>query len=609
MKPDDKRKSSKPEAERYRIGQWPAAGADAFEKRSAKRALIVGRVVVIALTVLMLGLLGRVAQLQAKPDAPIAELRDTQTGKATLAAMRGASTDRRGRVIAATRVAHRMYCDPLYIEDRSTFCETIAFEIGLNPVELEMKLSGRSRSRYVLLSERLTDEQVEKFHAAAIPGIFLEPVIVRDYPQGSLAGTLIGFTGHDGDGLDGLEYHWEDRLAANPGQYAYLRDNKRRAIWVDGQSYVPYEDGENIRLTIDVVIQGIAERELAKVVEQYNADSGQLIVIQPHTGEILAIATYPSYDPRDFANAEQDQRRNRPVTDTFEPGSIFKPFVWAGLTEMGIARPESMVDCTTSGAWTMPNSRVLNDVHGKGLITWLKVLALSSNIGMARVAAEVEIEDIRDIMESFGFGRPTGIDLPGEVGPGIVMHEDRGARSYSHGSWPMGQEVSVTGLQMVRAMSVLANGGVMIEPRIEMRIPGEEASALPLLRVVSENTARASIDAMRDAVLEGTGQRADSPYYDLFGKTGTAQLPREDGRGYYDDRYVSSFLGGAPADSPRLVVGCFIRDPDRSVGHYGGVVSAPAVRTVIEQSLIYLGVPTNPGTDPSELLIEEIEIE
>lgn len=592
----------------YRIGHWPAAGADAFEQKCSKRALIVGRVVVIAITVVMFGLLARVAQLQARPSSPIASLRDSQTGTATLAAMRGALTDRRGRVIAATRIAFRMFCDPAHIEDRSTFCETIAFEIGLNPVELEMKLSGRSRSRYVVLNERLTDEQVEKFHLAEIPGIYLEPVIVRDYPQGNLAGTLIGFTGREGTGLDGLEFHWEDRLAAKPGQFAYLRDNRRRPIWVDGENYTPYEDGENIRLSIDIVIQGIAERELAKAVEQFNADSGQIIVIQPYTGEILAIATYPSYDPRDFGSADQNQRRNRPVTDMFEPGSIFKPFVWAGLTEMGAARHEERVDCTTSGAWRMPNARVLHDVHGKGLISWHDVLKYSSNIGMARIAQRVEVQEVYDIMQSFGFGRPTGIDLPGELGGMLIMHEDRGAQSYSHGSWPMGQEVGVTGLQMVRAMSILANGGVMVEPRIEMFLPGESDSLLPAQRVVSEHTARASLDSMRDSVLDGTGQKADSPYYDLFGKTGTAQLPNETGS-YHSDRYFSSFLGGAPVDSPRLVVGCFIRDPDRSIGHYGGIVAAPAVRAVLEQSLIYLGVPTNPGTDPAELMIEEIELE
>lgn len=595
----------------YRLTDWSPAAVD-LEQRGKKRTMAVGRTVVISLTVILVGLLGRVYQLQAHPDAKIAELRDSQTGTTELAAMRGALTDRNGRVLAATRVAYRMFCDPTYIEDRSTFSEQIGYALDMNPVEIEMKLSGRSRSEYVLLNPRLTDDQVEKFHAAQIKGIFLEPVIVRDYPQGRLAGTLIGFTGTEGKGLEGLEALWEQRLAAKPGRLEFLRDNKRRPMWVNGQSYVPYDDGENVRLSIDAYLQRVCEEELKKTIERYGADSGQIIIMQPHTGEILAVATYPSYDPNDFRAVEDAQRRNRPVTDIFEPGSIFKPFVWAGLTEMGAARPGEIVDCTTSGAWRMPNGRVLNDVRGKGLISWHDVLKYSSNIGMARIAQRRPIGDIYDIMKSFGFGEPTGIDLPGEIGGILRMHDNAGARSYSHGSWPMGQEVSVTGIQMVRAMSVIANGGVMIDPTIEAYDPSADEPLPPRQRVVSKATAQATINAMRDSVTRetgGTGTKADSPFYDNFGKTGTAQLPNPETGGYYSDRYMSSFLGGAPTDRPRIVVGVFIRDPDRSIGHYGGTVAGPAFRTVVEKSLLYLGVPVNPGTDPSEILIEEVEVE
>lgn len=601
-------KTATPPTGSFRITDWSPAAAD-LEQRGNRRTMVVGRTAIIALSLVLVGLLGRVYQLQAHPAPQIAELRDSQLSTTELAAMRGALTDRNGRVLAATRVAYRMFCDPMYIEDRSTFSEEIAYALGYDPVEIEMKLSGRSDSRYVLLDDRLTDEQVEKFHQTQIKGIFLEPTIVRDYPQGSLAGTLFGFTGHDGNGLEGLERRWESRLAAKPGSFEYLRDNKRRPMWVNGESYVPYDDGENIRLSIDAYIQSVAEEELAKTVERFGADSGQIIVIQPHTGEILAIATYPTYDPNDFQSVGDEQRRNRPVTDVFEPGSIFKPFIWAGLTELGAGRPGEIVDCTTSGAWRMPNGRTLRDVHGKGLISWHDVLKYSSNIGMARIAQRRSIQDIYDMMESFGFGQPTGVDLPGEVGGLLRMHDNRGAQSYSHGSWPMGQEIGVTGLQMVRAMSVIANGGVMIDPTIEAYDPNQEEPLAPRRRVVSTATARATLDAMRDAVLDGTGQKADSPFYDVFGKTGTAQLPNPELGNYYQDRYMSSFLGGAPTDRPRIVVGCFIRDPDRSIGHYGGTVAAPAVRTVIDKSLLYLGVPVNEGTDPAEILIEEIEVE
>ncbi|XAM00218.1 penicillin-binding protein 2 [Phycisphaeraceae bacterium D3-23] len=608
-----------------RIAQWANSDPATLDARRSKRVLRVGRVLAIALTVALLGLLGRVVQLQARPSKPIAEMRNTQTSTATLPAMRGALTDRSGRVFAATRVSYRLFCDPLFIENRTTFIETIAYELGYGPEEMigmEIKMSGRSDSRYVLLDARMTDEQVDRFHEADIKGIYLEPVVVRDYPQGNIAGTLLGFVGSEGNGLEGLERHWEERLGATPGHYKYLRDSRRRAMWLESETYVPYEDGENIRLSIDAVIQGIAERELAKAVLAHTPDqhpddpdyfeiTGQLIVMQPHTGEVLAIATYPSYDPNDFQAVEDAQRRNRPITDVFEPGSIFKPFVWAGLLEMGAVRgPDEMVDTSDQGYWVMPNGRTLRDASPHGLCSWHDVLVYSSNIGMAKIALRRDIHDIFDIMASFGFGQRTGVDLPGEVVGIMQMKDNAGAQSYSHGSWPMGQEVCTTGLQLVRAMSMIANGGVMVTPRIEAINPYDETSlGVKPQRVVSQRTADATLDAMRDAVAyeHGTGRRADSPFYDIFGKTGTAQLPDPNGRGYMADGFASSFLGGAPADSPRLVVGCFVIGTKRATGHYGGLVSAPAVRNVIEQSLVYLGVPTNPGTDPADIMAEDDE--
>jgi cell division protein FtsI (penicillin-binding protein 3) len=594
----------------YRLTDFtPPEDREALSQQRGRRLSWTARAVVICLTLTFVGLLGRVYQLQAYPDPNIEALQESQIGTAHMAAMRGGLIDRTGRVLAATRVGYRLFCDPLFIEDRTVFAETIAYELGYNPVEIDMKLSGRSHKRYVLLDDRMNDEQVDRFKDLELPGIYIEPITVRDYPQGPLAGTLLGFVGRDGDGLEGLERFWEDRLLAKPGSFKFMRDYKRRRMWVNGEDYVPFEDGENVRLSIDAYIQRVCEEELKATVEQYGAKSGQIIVMQPNTGEVLAIATFPTYDPNAFGEVDDEQRRNRPVTDIFEPGSIFKPFIWAGLTEMKAAYPNEPIDCTTSGVWVMPNGRSLRDVRGKGIISWHKVLKYSSNIGMAKVSARKNIEDIYNIMRSFGFGRPTGIDLPGEVGGLLTMHEHKGAQSYSHGSWPMGQEIGVTGIQMVRAMSVLANGGVMVDPRIEawQRAKDGIATTKPQ-RVVSERTAEATLYAMRDAVVDGTGKKANSPYFDLWGKTGTAQLPNFESGGYHQDRYVSSFLGGAPVEQPRLVVGCFIQDPDRSIGHYGGIVAAPAVRNVIERSLIYLGVPTNPGTDLSDRIDNQFEI-
>jgi len=381
-------------------------------------------------------------------------------------------------------------------------------------------------------------------------------------------------------------------------------------MWVTGRDFVPYEDGENIRLSIDANIQRICEQELEATIKQFHANSGQIIVMQPYTGEVLAIATYPSYDPNAFGDVTDERRRNRAGSDSCEPGSIFKPFVWAGLTEMGACTPSERFNTPNSKSWLMPNGRVLNDASAHPDLTWHEVLKYSSNIGMAMGALRVKPEEIYKIMQSFGFGRPTGIALPGEIGGMMKLSDHAGALKYSQGSWPMGQEIGVTGIQMVRAMSILANGGVMVEPRIEAWPLDYDKDAVqpPSQRVVSRRTADATLYAMRDAVLDGTGTKANSPFYDSFGKTGTAQLPNMETGGYHSDRYMSSFLGGAPVDKPRLVVGVFIKDPDKSVGHYGGVVAAPAFRNVIERSLIYLGVPANPGSDTSTLGTEPYEI-
>lgn len=593
----------------YRLTNWHPQGVDDKPRQRERRLIWTGRVVITTLSIIFVGLLGRVYQLQAHPDKQIVNLQDSQIGTGSLAAMRGGIIDRTGRVLAATRVGYRLFCDPSKIVDRTVFAETIAYALDYNPVEIDKRLSGRSHLKYVILDQRMTDEQVDRFHELDLPGIYIEPITVRDYPQGPMAGTLIGFIGNDGNGLEGLERHWEKRLLGQDGSFKFMRDYKRRRMWVNGRDYHPFEDGENVRLTIDAHIQRICEEELAKTVKQYGAKSGQIIVMQPHTGEILAIATYPTYDPNAFGDVDDEKRRNRPVTDIFEPGSIFKPFIWAGLTEMKVVNPNTMVDTTTTGAWVMANGRTLHDVRGKGIISWHKVLKYSSNIGMAKIAQLVGIEKVHDIMTSFGFGRKTGVDLPGEVSGLLRMHTNKGAQSYSHGSWPMGQEVGVTGIQITRAMCILANGGVMVQPRIEAwRQDEDDQPNAELQRVISKRTAGATLYAMRESVESGTGKKANSPYYNIFGKTGTAQLPNFEDGGYFSDRYMSSFLGGAPVENPRLVVGCFINDPQKSIGHYGGVVAAPAVMHVIDRSLIYLGVPPNPGTDPSDRVDDQYEI-
>lgn len=556
---------------------------------------------ICGLTLVMLLLLGRVAQLQTRPIEGVAELLDSQASDREVLARRAEITDRHGRPLAVTRVAQRLFIDPLLITDRNTFSEDLGYTLGYNPVDIEMALDRRSNSRYIVIDQRMDAAKVSRLPELELSGVATEPVLVRDYPQGDAAGQLVGFVGRDGHGLDGLELAMNSRLVSSSGGYQFTRDARRRPLWVQDGSYRPHHNARSVRLSIDLTIQTLAERELAETVDHYGADSGVMVVMDPVTGEVLAMANYPEFDPNAFGDADPEARRNRAVTDVFEPGSIFKPLVWAALTELGAMRPEQKFDCTTAGVWRTPYGRRLRDSHGIGTVTWEGVLIKSSNIGMAIGAEKITPKQLHDAVRAFGFGQPTGSGLPGEIA-GLVNPLPQWTR-YSQSSIPMGQEIGVTGLQMVRGFATLANGGFLVQPTIEAVGYGNATALPPAKRVLAPETAALTRDVLRRTVTEGTGRKADSKLYALFGKTGTAQLPDAVNGGYHQDKYVSSFVAGAPVDDPRLVIGCFVRNPDRSIGHYGGVVSAPPVMRVMEQSLQYLGVPTMDTVQPAGQLV------
>ncbi|MEM7682201.1 MAG: penicillin-binding protein 2 [Planctomycetota bacterium] len=570
--------------------------------RALARAGSVGGVMAVLLSILLVALLGRVVQLQAYPAERLGPLLDDTHGSGEIKARRGAIVDRRGRPVAISRVAYRMFVDPLFIDDHSTYLERLAFGLGYDPAEVGRRLMGKSHRRYVVIDPRVPDDKLDAIREAGIPGVYLEPYVVREYPFGTLAGQLIGFVGSEGVGLEGIERRFDRAMQGSQGAYRFLRDRRARPMWVESRGYQAHAHGEPVRLTIDARVQQIAEQELERVVGRVKAKAGQIVVMEPYSGDVLAVAHYPLFDPGSFGESDPDHRRNRVVTDVYEPGSIFKPFIWAGLTELRQADPGETIDCEM-GAWRMPNGRTLRDAKDKGLLSWSEVLMFSSNIGMAKVAARVDPAELHGMVAKFGFGSPTGSGLPGEV-TGVLRNPAQWT-SYSMGSIPMGHEVSVTAMQVVRGFCVLANGGYLVTPRLVQRVGDEEqgldAQNTPP-RVLSARAARLTRQVLRDTVSQGSGRLADSPFYEVFGKTGTAELPNAERGGYHRDRYISSFVAGAPTRRPRLVVGVFVHDPDKSIDHYGGRVSAPAARRVLERSLAYLGEPVLPGQDPRELI-------
>ena len=566
-----------------------AAGGKNRGVVGAGRALIVGRIVVVAVTLGMLGVLGRVGQLQLRPSAQITRLIDSQRSGAALLARRGNVLDRCGRVIATTRTAQRLFVDPLLVEDFNTFPEKIAYRLGYDPAWVAERIDRSASQRYVVIDPQLTDERLAQLQDLRLPGLATEQCLVRDYPQGRRAGQLVGFVGDGGLGLEGLELKYDAHLLGTDGTMRYWRDAQRRPLWVQQEGYRTPADGRSVTLSIDLVIQGFAEDELEQTCEQYGAESGQMVVLDPFTGEILALASRPFFRPQDAGEAAPEVRRNRCVTDVFEPGSAFKPFIWATAIEAGLARLEEKIDCH-HGFYVSPGGRRLRDAYGYGLLTWEYVLVKSSNIGMAIVGLRMGAKRMYAAVRRFGFGTSTGSGLPGEIG-GLVNPVDQWTH-YSVTSVPMGQEIAVTPLQLARGFCVFANGGLLVTPTIRRVAPSERGEGV-YERVLSTATADLTRRVLRRVVTDGTGRKVKDAAYTIFGKTGTAQVPGPGG--YLPDQYTAVFVCGAPTDAPRIVVACIIQRPDKSKGHFGGVVAAPAAMRVVEQTLTYMGVPPDNG--------------
>lgn len=560
-------------------------------ERASRRVLLVGRFLVVLITLVLLGLLGRVAQLQTQPPPQITELINSQKSTVSVMGRRGNLLDRQGRVLRTTQVAKKLFVDPQSIEDYAGFAEKVGYTLGIDPVMIDRKISEGQDRQYIVLDRRLSDERLAKFSSIhRLRGIGLDPYLVREYPVGALASNVLGFVGAEGKGLDGLERVFDKELAGIPGRMTYYRDVRHRPIWIDPGGYLPPSDGESVRLSLDVIIQEIAENELKATCKEFGALQGEIIVMAPRTGEILAMANYPSFDPNRLDPTKPDLWRNRAVTDVYEPGSTFKPFVWAAAINWNIARPNEMFNCH-GGYWVSPGGRHLRDAHGYGMLSWEDVLVKSSNIGMAQVGLRMGNKKLHQAITSFGFGKSSGSGLPGEVW-GIVNPLKLWNPVYSPTSVPMGQEVAVTPLQMTKAFCTLSNGGLSVTPSIRARDAADAGRTAPIVeRVVSRKAADITKATLRRVVIEGTGKLANSPHYELFGKTGTAQVPDRKSGGYLPGAYVGSFVCGAPVDDPQVVVICVIHQPDKRKGYYGGIVAAPAAKRVVEQTLLYMGVP------------------
>jgi len=581
------------------------AGSEEFQRWQAERVLAWGRLMLLVAALGLLAVLGRVVQLKLQPDPRLLGAVGSPISTRDEMSRRGDLLDRRGRVIATSTVGYRLFVDPAYLDDLPTIAVDIAAAIGGDPIEIDMKIHRHLYGRYVVVKQLLEDWQVDAIRRARLRGVGLEPRLVRHYPHGEIAAALVGRVGFEHTGLSGLEHRFNESLLPRGGKLCYLRDARRNPLWIEQDDYQPGQDGGDLHLSIDLVIQHIAEDRVNRAVQEHNAGGGRVVVLDCRTGEILALYDVlnprPGWDEhtRDPARAiDPALGRNRCVSDPYEPGSTFKPFIWSVATELGKASLEEVLPTPGGGGYRTSYGRVIRDAYYYGPSTWRRVLVKSMNSGMAIVAERMTHRQMQDAVKRFGFGQTTACGIPGETA-GLVT-KPRQWSKYTQSSVAMGHEIAVTPVQMVRAFSAFARDGTL--PTLRLTAMSERDRRYRFIRrAVPESIAHTTRRVMREVMTDGSGRKAQSERYALFGKSGTAQLPKREGGGYYEDRYVASFIAGAPFRNPQIVVLCVIDDPDKSKGHFGGAIAGPVVRDVIDAVLHYLGVlPDTPDIDEKQ---------
>lgn len=442
------------------------------------------------------------------------------------------------------------------------------------------------KKAFIWLKRKLSIDEVEEVKKLKIRHLGFIRESKRSYPNTYLASQIIGFAGMDNTGLEGIELYFDRYLKGSPGWGIFLRDARQSRLDVYEKMVAP-KDGMDIVLTIDQVVQYIAERELDKAYRAYHAKAASIIVMDPYTGKILAMANRPTYDLNEYKNVSRDQKRNRSICDLFEPGSVFKIVTAAAALEEKRLNEEDRIFCE-NGSYRVAN-HILHDHMPHGWLTFREVIEKSSNIGTTKVAQLLGANIVHKYIRLFGFGPKLGIDLPGEIS-GIVK-EPRFWSKTSIGAIPIGHEVGVTALQLASALSVIANGGNLMKPYIIDEIRDKSGEVVEknypslIRRVISEDTASRISKMLTGVVEEGTGKMAQIPGLTSAGKTGTAQKIEPSGA-YSHDKFVASFIGFAPAEEPVVTIVVSIDEPRPY--YFGGVVAAPVFRNVAKDAVRYL---------------------
>ena len=571
----------------------PVSASAGNSSPTSARRLLWRELLVMHLIVLGgLVLAGRLAELHLYRGDEFARQANRQRSFLEVVPARpGDITDREGRLLATSIAVRSLYVVPKKMDRAWEICQEIATALELDADDLFARIAAHPDREFLWVQRRLSDAHVARIQALGLPPECwgFRDEYRRYYPQGTAAVHLVGFRDIDGRGRAGIEERYQSTLRGQDGERTVIRDALGRTLDVQEQSHQTAIDGVTVRMSIDIVIQLYTERALDEVVREWKPKSCCAIVLDPITSEVLAMASRPAFDPNRPAEISPDAWKNRPVHDVYEPGSTFKPFVVAWAMQHGLLQRDELFHCE-HGEYRM-GKRLLHDHHSYGQLSVTDILVKSSNIGMAKIGERMGKPLLFDAAASFGFGMSTGIELPGELNG--LLRPLPNWNSYSTGSVPMGQEIAVTPIQMITGYGALANGGTWISPRIVLSLSNGDT---PAGQVRSELLSREIADwivrePLRQVVVRGTGKKAEIPGYEVFGKSGTAQKPDPVTGVYSNRRHVSSFVCGAPASQPRVLVLVSVDEPSTAGEHFGGTIAAPPAKVILEKTLRHLQVP------------------
>ncbi|MBV8882343.1 MAG: penicillin-binding protein 2 [Planctomycetaceae bacterium] len=565
-----------------------------MDQSSRRRAVVLH----VCFCALFLGLIGRLYYIQVRQhDAFKSKAIDGARGKIEISTPPGAIYDRRDVPLAISCPIDAAWANPQAIADKPAAARLLAPALGMTEAEVLTKL-GSERLKFVFLKHHLTPEQ-----SAAVKKLMGEPPFKlerratdqrlglrteyqRQYPNGSALSAVLGHDSLEPSQREGLERTLAQFLMLPPKSVTVEKDGRQQMIGAPSVDL----NGAEAKLTIDLLLQRVVEEELESACAEFHPKWAVAVAMNPKTGEILAIANRPTFDPNQFSTAAPEARLNRVVSVPYEPGSTLKPFTCAYALDLNLIKPETMIDCE-NGLWTH-GPRTLHDHHPYSKITLADVIKFSSNIGAAKVGAQILGQKrLYECMKRWGFGERTGVDMPAEDS-GLLFPLARWT-IYSETSVPMGHEISVTPLQLCTAMSAIANGGTLYRPYVVRRIASTDGTLLvdngpqAVRRVIGAKASREMIEILKGVVKEGTGKKAAMDGVEVAGKTGTSQKIDPKTKQYTHEKYIASFVGFAPADDAKVCIAVVLDEPQGG-SYYGGAVAAPVVGRILQRGLVYV---------------------